>query len=504
MKKLKIIITIICSAHLLQAQNVIKHELSTIEEKLSYFNSVVDTLREASNNSGLAISIIYDNEVILKNGFGKRDLNKNLPITTNTIFQLGSLAKGMTGFIAAQLVDEKLIHWDDHVINHLPEFKMIEDYPTQNVTIKDLMTHHTGLAQHYYLMYGPQFERGEILSLLPQMGLNASLREKYLYNNFTFTIAGILEERVTKEKWEKLIQNRIFEPLQMKNSYNQYVTIPADKEIALSYSRDGVTIIPEKQSVTAGDTYGPAGGLYSNIEDITKWTKLMINKGIVNKDTLISSKQYSYITDPLVVRYPSQNRFYGIGWDVTTANEFQTISHNGVTAGQKARLLFIPELGFGVTILCNQFSDLPSALTKYAEDIFVYGKKPSVDEAASWLKNQSKDQKNKEPLKEYLISNKTMTSRLIDYCGQYKHPVYGLINLEQKGANKLKFTYYEFIGTVEQISPLEFIAHTNHPTGKDKFPFNFIIQNGSVIGLEIKFPAAPKQIFKKITSAKKE
>ena len=502
MKILKYTITLIFLCQTLHAQNAGKHELNSNNEKLIYFNSILDTLRKASNNPGLAVSIIYGNELVLMNGFGFRNLNEKLPVTTQTIFQLGSLAKAMTGFIAAQLVDKELIKWNDPVVNYIPEFKMIDDYHTRNATIKDLMTHHTGLAQHYYLMYGPKFERNEILNLLPHLGLDATLREKYLYNNFTFTIGGILEERVTGETWERLVQDRIFTPLQMKNSYNQYLDIPKENEVALSYSRDGVRIIPEIHSETAGDTYGPAGGLYANIEDITKWTRMLIHKGINNNNTLLSSKQFSYITDPLVVRYPSENRFYGIGWDITTSKEYHTISHNGVTAGQKARILFIPELGFGVTVLCNQFSDIPSALTAYAEDIFVYGKKVAFDEAVNYFKKQSSDEKNKEPLKEYTISGSDIAFSLTDYCGQYKHPAYGNITISLKKNNQLVFSYYDFIGVIEHVKLTEFIAHTNHPTGKDDFSINFHVDKKKVTSFKIKFPAAPEMVFEKVAIAK--
>ncbi len=495
--KFTLIALFISFTQVLFGQNTIKHQPLSTEEKLEYFLTVTNSLREAANNPGMAISIVYQHEIILMSGMGFRNLEEKLPVTPQTSFQLGSLAKAMTGFIAAQLVDDQLIDWNDPAIKHLPEFEMIDDYHTKHVTVKDLMTHHTGLAQHYYMMYGPQFERNEILKLLPHMGLNSSLREKYLYNNFTFTIAGILEERVTGQRWENLVQNRIFQPLEMNDSYNQYFDIPSKNEITLSYSRDGKTVIPEKHNVTAGDTYGPSGGLYSTIEDITKWTQLLIDKGINGKDTLISTKQFNYITDPLVVRYPQSNRFYGIGWDVTTDKKYHTISHNGVTSGQKARILFIPELGFGITVLCNQYSDLPSALTKYAEDIFVYDNKPETGDAYDWLVNQSKDQKNKVPTPAYTLTDKKVLNRINDYCGNYTHPAYGQIEISKMGKKQLKFKYYDFIGILEQKDASNYVAHTDHSTGKDKFPITYRLENNRITGIEILFPAAPKMFFEK-------
>ena len=499
MKNLLLLIFMIYNLQIIQGQEYSGFDLKTTDQKIENFLKIVDTLRVSANNPGLALSIIYEHKTLMSQGIGYSDISKKKKVTTNTIFQAGSLAKAMTGFIAAQLVDEGKINWNDCVKKYLPEFKMADDYLTDHVTIKDLMTHHTGLAQHYYMMYGPRFKRDEILNLLPHMGLSSSLRQKYHYNNFTFTIAGILEERVTGKKWEELVEERIFIPLAMNSSFTKHVEITKLDNVAISHSRDGKTVILEKETDNASNTFGPAGGLYSNVEDLTKWLQLLIHKGINKSDTLLSSKQFSYITNPLVVRYAEHNRFYGIGWDVTTDRKYHSISHNGVTAGQKSRILFIPELGFGIVVLCNQFSDLPSALTKYAEDIFVYGILPDISAAKKHFANQSTDKKNLAPLQKHKIVDASIQNRIKTFCGHYRHPAYGDIEIKLGGKNQLDFKYYDFIGTLKYIDNLNFIAFTNHTTGKDEFTVEYIKDTmGKLTAIEILFPAAPKMIFKKI------
>ncbi len=498
MKKLSTFILLYLLSNLLLGQATNEENFISFEAKLTYFKKVVDSLRVSSNNPGLAISIIHNNENIYKESLGFRNVSKKLAVTNHTIFHTGSLAKAMTGFIAAHLVDEGKMEWLDPVKKHLEEFEMANEYTTNNVTIKDLLTHHTGLAQHYYMMYGPPFERNDIIEFLPHMGLGSSLREKYQYNNFTYTIAGIVEERITGQSWEDLVQTRIFNPLEMDDSYSNYIDIIGLKDVAVSYNRDGVTVVPEKDVESASTNFGPAGGLYSSIEDMTKWLMFLINDGIINGDTLISAKQFSYITDPLVPRYPKENRFYGIGWDVTTNKKHHTVSHNGVTAGQKSRLFFIPDSDFGVAVLCNQYSDLPSALTLFAEEIFIYGNKPDISFALDHFRAQAEDKKNKLPLEEYEISDHKILNKLKAFSGEYLHPAYGVIKVSNKEPKRLGFQYYDFIGTMEHHDSFNFTAHTTHTTGKDEFPSTFIFDNdGKVIGMEVKFPASPKMFFQK-------
>ena len=192
-----------------EQKNTEKH--IPIDQKLAYFLMVVDTLQHKAKTPGLAIAIVYDHKLVYKGNFGYRDLKNKLPVTNSTLFEIGSLTKAFTGVIASQLVQEEKIQWDDKVLKHIPEFKLEDDYASKNATIKDLFTHRVGLDKHYYLIYGNKFSRNELLNKIPYMSFNGSFREKYLYNNFMYTVAGILEERVTKKTWEELIKENILE-----------------------------------------------------------------------------------------------------------------------------------------------------------------------------------------------------------------------------------------------------------------------------------------------------
>ncbi|UOQ69209.1 beta-lactamase family protein (plasmid) [Hymenobacter volaticus] len=114
--------------------------------------------------------------------------------------------------LAAQLVQAGTLRWDDKVRAHLPEFALADAYATHQATVQDLLTHRVGMDQHYYLSYGPPLARHELLAKLPYLSFRGSFREKFLYNNFLYTAAGLVEERVTHSTWEELIRRQIFRP----------------------------------------------------------------------------------------------------------------------------------------------------------------------------------------------------------------------------------------------------------------------------------------------------
>ena len=219
MKPPVLLLLLCCLASRTLAQELPTPARKSLPEKIAYFRRLTDTLRQKTHNPGMALAIVYDHQLVHKAALGYRDVARQLPVTTSTLFEIGSCTKAFTGVIASQLVRAGTLNWDDPVRTHLPEFKLSDAYATENATIKDLFTHRVGLDQHYYLSYGPPSTRQQLLANLPYLSFNGSFREKFLYNNFLYTAAGILEERVTDTSWEELIRRRIFAPLRMTNSF---------------------------------------------------------------------------------------------------------------------------------------------------------------------------------------------------------------------------------------------------------------------------------------------
>ncbi|GAB3297014.1 serine hydrolase [Hymenobacter tenuis] len=469
----------------------------TDAQKLDYFLKLTDTLRTKAHNSGMAVVIIYKNQVLYKGGLGYRDVEKKLPVTNNTLFEIGSCTKAFTGVLASQLVADGKLKWDDKVVSHLPAFKLQDTYAAQNATVQDLLTHRVGLDKHFYLLYGPKFSRNEMLEKVQHLSFDGSFREKFLYNNLMYTVAGIVEEKAADTTWEQQVRQRIFEPLGMKNSFTTFEEFQKYPEKTISYKNDGTTRVPQEGL----DACAPAGSITSTIDDMAKWLGMWLGKGSVQGQPFLSEKQYNFLTSPLTVRNPAEQVFYGIGWDVDTNRKI--VYHDGRTGGQSSRILMMPQAGFGIVILTNQQTDLQNLLIRYATNIFVEDQYEKMPDFEGFVIANANKAQSKPEQKLYTIENKETLKKLATIAGVYTHPAYGTISITRENKNQLRFAYYDFKGTVKQTSDTGFTAFTEHFTGTDQFEFQVLTDAAAkVSGLEIKLPYSAPLTFTKTATSK--
>ncbi len=410
-------------------------------EKLAYFLELTDTLRRKAQNPGLALAIVYDNKLLHQGGLGYRNLAKQLPVTANTLFEIGSCSKAFTGVLAAQLVQAGKLNWSDKVTQHLPGFRLADAYASENATVQDLLTHRVGLAQHFYMQYGPKLSRPEVLEKLPYLSFEGSFREKFLYNNYLYTVAGILEEKTTNTPWETLVASRIFQPLGMRSSFATFREFQAYPENTVSYQADGRTVVPPSSI----DAVAPAGGISSTITDMARWLQMLVGRGRLEGQEFLPARQFSYLTSPLTVRNAAEGIFYGIGWDIDTKRDI--IYHDGRTAGQSSRVLFMPQKGFGIVVLCNQQTDLQNLLIRYATNIFVDNNYKKMADFEAFVFARAQPKPAAAPARSPLaINNAAVAKELKSYAGVYTHPAYGTITLTNPKRGELHFQYYDFKG----------------------------------------------------------
>jgi CubicO group peptidase (beta-lactamase class C family) len=452
------------------------------KEKLEYFKRVADTLQQKSKTPGMAIAIIYQNELIFKKTYGYRDIKNKLPVTNNTLFEIASLTKAFTGVIASKLEKQGKFNWNDKVIQYVPEFKLEDSYATKNASLKDLFTHNVGLAQHYYLTYGPQLTKSEMLEKIAFLSFDGSFREKFLYNNFMYSVAGIVEERVSNKTWHSLMKEIIFTPLEMNSSYTKLDDFLNSDNMTISYKTDGVNVIPHKPSP---DAYAPSGNTTtSTIDDMANWAKMLANSGKFNDQEFLTAKQFKYITSSLNVRYPSSGGFYGIGWEIDT--ERNVIFHRGSSAGQRPVVAFQPEQGYAVVVLSNQESPVSYLLEFYASKIFLendFSRSPDLDNTVERIANAPETEAEK-----FTIEDANILKELNKIEGTYIHPAYGNIEIKKLAEKQFSFKYYGFEGTIKHNKELEFTAFVDHFMGKDKFNFKLLKGTGKISGIEVHFP----------------
>jgi len=189
---------------------------ATAQEALKDFEEVVTDAMKKFDVPGMAIAIVKYNDVVYSKGFGYRDVEKQLPVTPDTLFAIGSSTKAFTTFVLGTLVDEGKIEWDKPVRNYIPWFKLYDTGASERMTPRDLVTHRSGLPRHDLVWYNNyDASRKWLVERLPYLEPSADLREKFQYNNLMFLTAGYLTEVVTGKTWEEAVRERILLPLSM-------------------------------------------------------------------------------------------------------------------------------------------------------------------------------------------------------------------------------------------------------------------------------------------------
>ena len=396
---------------------------------------------------GLAISIIKDGKVILAEGFGYRDIEKKLKVTPHTLFAIGSCTKAFTAAAVGLLVDEGKVEWDQPVRTYLPSFKLQDVVASERMTPRDLLTHRSGLPRHDLAWYGSPASRKELFERLPYLEPSKDFRALFQYQNLMYMTAGYLVGEVAGMSWEKFIQKRFFEPLEMSESNLSVNDSQKSPDFALPYQeKDGqVEPIPFRNI----DAIGPAGSINSNVLDMANWVLMNLNKGKFKERQIVSEATLAEIHSPQIVM-PNPIQYdeilytnYGMGWAIVPYRGHLLLEHGGGIDGFIAMVAFLPRDNIGAVILSNSGSTPLPSIVLYNIIDRLLGLSP-VD----WNK-RIKDQMGKakaeaeKAKKEPDKDRKTDTQPshpLADYAGEYEHPGYGrLAVVVENGGLKMKF-----------------------------------------------------------------
>ncbi|MDM1546264.1 serine hydrolase [Empedobacter falsenii] len=357
-------------------------------------NQTIDQVTENAMKTfdvpGISVAVIKDGTIVHSKGYGVKSLKTGEKVQSNTNFGIASNSKAFTAAALAILVDEGKIKWDDKVITHIPEFKMYNDYVTKEFTIRDLLTHRSGLGLGAGdLMVWPDghnFTPKDIISNIQFLKPVSDFRVKYDYDNLLYIIAGVVIERVSGQSWTDFVTKRLLEPIGMTNTAANWHLLK-DKKNAIDphVPIDGKLQVIERYTNTIFDA---AAGIYSNVDDIAKWLQFNLDKGKVNGKQIISEKQMNEMITPQTLQpnrttppYNSLFKAYGLGWQLQDMNGKLEVSHTGGLEGIVTQTMFYPQEKLGIVILTNQQSGAAfRAISNTIKDFYL--KNPSTD----WVK----------------------------------------------------------------------------------------------------------------------
>ncbi|MGE0128465.1 MAG: serine hydrolase [Blastocatellales bacterium] len=476
--------------------------VAAAREALAGFDDVITDAMKKFEVPGMAIAIVKNKEVIYAKGFGHRDVEKQLPVTADTLFAIGSSSKAFTTFVLGTLVDEGKIEWDKPVRNYIPWFKLYDPSMTERLSVRDLVTHRSGLPRHdlvWYNNYGAT--RESLVRRLAYLEPSADLREKWQYNNLMYLTAGYLTEVITGKTWEDAVLDRVLNPLGMKRSNFSVSDSQKDSDFAQPYGkRDGKI---EKLPFRSITNVGPAGSINSSVNEMSRWVIAHLNGGKLGDKKIaeaatVDDMHRPYMTTGASSEFPEiVGGEYALGWFVDTYRGHRRVQHGGNIDGFSANVVLLPKDGVGMVVLTNlNGTPLRDLITQVAADRLL--KLSNID----WItqgagRRALAEQASKEGEKKKEVTRVPGTQpshKLGDYAGDYEHPGYGLLKVALR-EDKLEATFNNI------ATPLDHWHYDTFNGGKAKDPtfgnmkYSFQTDvNGHVARVAAQFEASVKEI----------
>jgi len=401
--------------------------------------------------AGFAVAVIEKDKIIYTKGFGFRDIEKKLPVTSNTLFAIGSCTKAFTSSLIGLLQKEDKIEYDKPVRTYLPELKFYNDAMDNLITVRDMMCHRTGLPRHDFSWYMFPTTRDSLIYRIRFLEPTASVREKWQYNNFMFTAQGVVAEKLFGKKWERLIKEKIFDSLDMKSSDFSVEDMVKNNDAATGYYVKKDSII-EKMDYYNIDAMGPAGSINSSVNEMANWVIAWINGGkYKGREVLppqyiaeaISSQMVSAGGVPDKENPDIHFSTYGFGWSMASYRGHYRVQHGGNIDGFSAMTCFFPSDSIGIVVLTNQNgSVLPGIVRNIVADRMLNISRKDWNgiqlKADAKAKKEAKETEKSKTASEKKYAPQTHTAK--DYEGLYSNPGYGIIDITAKGDSLFIYT----------------------------------------------------------------
>ena len=403
---------------------------------------------------GLAVGIVKDGRVVHTAGYGVRRMGDTARVTPRTLFQIASNTKAFTAAALAMLVDSGKVSWDDRVVEHLPWFRLSDPYVTRELTLRDLLSHRSGLGLGGgdLIWYRSTHTPREVLTRIGSLAPASSFRTTYAYQNIPFLAAGEVIPAATGTEWDAFVRQRILAPLGMTDTRTFARDLPAEGDVAAPHSRfqGALRVVPRDNM----DNAAPAGSLASNVADLTRWMLVQLDSGRVEGDRRLWSAQrtremWSGQTilpigqpAPGLEAYTPAFSEYGLGWFLRDYRGRKILTHTGGLAGMTSRTLLVPEEKLGIVVLTNAESPAHTALAWWMMDRYLNA--PQTDWVAAFAAAARRGEERAAEAERKAAAERDRGTRpslrLERYAGAYVDPLVGEATIaREKGGLVLRF-----------------------------------------------------------------
>jgi CubicO group peptidase (beta-lactamase class C family) len=444
---------------------------------------------------GAAVAVVKDGKVLFAKGYGVRTLGDTAHVDAHTLFQIASNTKAFTTAALAMLADSGRLAWDDPVTTYLPDFQLYDPYVTREFTVRDLVTHRSGLGLGAgdLLWFHSAYDRAEIIHRIRAAKPATSFRSRYAYDNVLYIAAGEIVPAVTGKSWDDVVAARILAPLGMTESGTRIAFLSQTPNVATPHAveRGKLQVVP-RDSV---DNTGPAGGIVSNVTDMAKWLICRLDSGRYAGGRLFSEREAREMwagqtilpigdpPPPLAALRPNFAE-YGLGWFLRDYRGRELVSHTGGLAGMTSQVMLVPSERLGLVILTNGESSLMAALAYRLLDTF-FGA-PPTDWVAAFAAAERQERAQADSILRARGGGRDSLSgpslALAKYAGTYRDSLYGAAAIAlENGRLVLRLSHSPaFVGDLEHWQHDTFIAHWRTAHIEDAFVTFALNPDGSI------------------------
>lgn len=351
------------------------------QEPFPGLDAYVEQAMEEWQVPGLALAVVRNDSVLYTRGYGVRTFRSSAPVDDHTLFEIGSATKPFTATLVAMLVAEGRMRFDERISQYLPGFRMSDAYANSEVTLRDALSHRTGLSRGELMWLGAGVSRDEVIRRVRFQDPTSSFRSRWAYNNVMFVVAGQAAAKASGTAWDDLIRERIFGPLGMVESVPMVLDFAPYANVATPHATVGRDSVVTRRYLNI-DGAAPAGSIVSNARDMAQWLRFQLGDGTYGGEELVAGDVLHETHRPQMVianrpggtsgsAADSLTHFntYGLGWFVEDYRGHLHVNHGGNTDGMTTAQGMLPDQRFGVVVLSNMNqAALPGLLTRYLFD----------------------------------------------------------------------------------------------------------------------------------------
>ena len=402
------------------------------------------------NVPGLAVAVVKGDSVVYARGFGVRELGRPDPVDEHTLFAVASNTKALTATVIGTLVAERRIAWDDRVETYLPGFAVYDPWVTHELTVRDLLSHRSGLGTWVgdLLWYGSDLPLDSVLAGVRHVPNASSFRSRYGYSNLMFVAAGRLAERVSGRSWEQLVRERLTDPLGMRRATFSVRALASADNVATPHAVIEGRLAPVPYRPV--DNAAPAAALNASVREWAQWLRLQLGWGAVDGRRIVDSAVVAATRLPSTLLPPygswapffptTHFRAYGLGWFLMDFRGRLVVLHDGGMDGMYSQTGFLPEERLAVAVFTNRDEhELHTALFWHIVELYLG--RPSRDWSATLLREAQREaaEQHATPRRQ----GTTPRLPLADYAGRYANEVLGEVTIRaENGRLVVRFPHH--------------------------------------------------------------